>query len=56
VGTSQGVEYFSEYHELALFTRDEYLDSFRANDLDVVYDGDGLYGRGLYIGKKALRA
>lgn len=56
VGTPQGVEYFSEYHELALFTRDEYLDAFCANDLDVVYDEDGLYGRGLYIGKKASSA
>jgi ubiquinone/menaquinone biosynthesis C-methylase UbiE len=54
VGTSKGVEHFSEYHELALFTHDEYLESFRANNLDVLYDTDGLYGRGLYIGKRAL--
>jgi SAM-dependent methyltransferase len=54
VGTSKGVEHFSEYHELALFTQDEYLDSFRANNLDVFYDADGLNGRGLYIGKKVL--
>jgi SAM-dependent methyltransferase len=54
VGTPQGVEYFSEYHELALFTHAEYLDSFRANNLDVSYDEAGLYGRGLYIGKKSL--
>lgn len=54
VGTPQGVEYFSEYHELALFTHEEYLESFRVNHLDVLYDADGLYGRGLYIGKKVL--
>jgi SAM-dependent methyltransferase len=54
VGTPQGVEYFNEYHELALFTQAEYLDSFRMNNLEVSYDEGGLYGRGLYIGKKAL--
>lgn len=52
VGTSKGVEYFTEYHELALFTHEEYLDSFRANHLEVLHDADGLYGRGLYIGIK----
>jgi ubiquinone/menaquinone biosynthesis C-methylase UbiE len=51
VGTPEGVEHFTEYHELTLFTRDEYLDSFRANKLEVIYDEEGLYGRGLYIGK-----
>jgi SAM-dependent methyltransferase len=54
VGTPKGVEHFSEYHELALFTHDEYLDSFRANNLDVFYDQAGLYGRGLYIGQREL--
>jgi SAM-dependent methyltransferase len=54
VGTPEGVEYFSEDHEMALFTRDEMLDSFRANNLDVFYDEAGVYGRGLYIGKKAF--
>lgn len=52
VGTSKGVEHFTEYHELALFTHEEYLDSFRANHLEVLHDADGLYGRGLYIGIK----
>ena len=52
VGTSTGVEHFSEYHELALFTHEEYLDAFRAHHLEVVHDADGLYGRGLYIGIK----
>jgi ubiquinone/menaquinone biosynthesis C-methylase UbiE len=52
VGTPTGVEHFTEYHELALFTHEEYLDSFRANHLEVIHDADGLYGRGLYIGIK----
>ena len=54
VGTPKGVEYFTEYHEMALFTHEEHLDSFRANNLGVFYDEAGLNGRGLYIGKKAL--
>lgn len=54
VGTPKGIEHFTEYHELALFTHEEYLDSFRVNNLDVSYDGAGLYGRGLYIGQKSL--
>ncbi len=54
VGTSKGVEHFTEYHEMALFTHEEYLDSFRANGLDVCYDESGVSGRGLYIGQKAL--
>ena len=53
VGTPRGVRYFTEYHELALFTQAEYLAAFRTNGLDVTYDAEGLYGRGLYIGKKA---
>ena len=50
VGTPQGVEQFTELHELALFSHDEYLTAYRAAGLDVVYDQEGLMGRGLYIG------
>jgi SAM-dependent methyltransferase len=54
VGTPQGIEYFTEEHELALFTHEEYLEAFRVNGLNVSYDQAGLYGRGLYIGEKAM--
>lgn len=50
VATPQGIDYFTERHELGLFVHQEYLDAFRAAGLDVVYDPDGLTGRGLYIG------
>jgi len=50
VGTSQGVEYFTERHELGLFTHEEYLEAFRKAHLEVIHDPEGLDGRGLYIG------
>ena len=52
VGTPQGVEYFTERHELGLFTSEEYLDAFRKAGLTVSHDPIGLDGRGLYIGLK----
>jgi ubiquinone/menaquinone biosynthesis C-methylase UbiE len=50
VGTPQGVEYFTERHELGLFTSEEYLEAFRKTNLTVSHDPIGLDGRGLYIG------
>lgn len=50
VGTPQGVEYFTERHELALFSHEEYLGALGAAGLEVAYDEEGLMGRGLYIG------
>ena len=54
VATSSGVEHFTERHELGLFSHDEYLSAFSAGGLEVVYDADGLAGRGLYIGCRPL--
>jgi ubiquinone/menaquinone biosynthesis C-methylase UbiE len=51
VGTPQGIEHFVERHELGLFTQEEYLNAFNQCALkEVIYDPDGLTGRGLYIG------
>ena len=50
VGTPEGVEHFTEPHELMLFTHEEYLAAFRAAGVTVEHDGEGLMGRGLYIG------
>jgi ubiquinone/menaquinone biosynthesis C-methylase UbiE len=52
VGTPQGIEYFTERHELGLFTHEEYLEAFRKAELEVIHDPEGLDGRGLYIGLK----
>ena len=52
VGTPQGVSYFTERHELGLFTHDEYLAAFQQAGLTVTHDAKGFFGRGLYIGCK----
>jgi SAM-dependent methyltransferase len=49
VGTPERVEYFTEGHRMGLFTHDEYLDAFRSADLNVSYDPEGLFGRGVYV-------
>ena len=53
VGTQQGVEYFTERHELGLFTHQEYLKAFSKASLEITHDADGLDERGLYIGLKS---
>jgi SAM-dependent methyltransferase len=50
VATKQGVEHFTEQHELGLFSHEEYLTAFAASGLETMYDSKGLAGRGLYIG------
>jgi ubiquinone/menaquinone biosynthesis C-methylase UbiE len=51
VGTPEGVDNFEERHELGLFTHEEYLNAFRGAGLEVTYDSEGLFGRGMYLGK-----
>jgi SAM-dependent methyltransferase len=53
VGTPEGIERFTERHELGLFTDEEYRTAFRQAGLDVAHDAEGLIGRGLYIGTHA---
>jgi SAM-dependent methyltransferase len=49
VGTPDGVEHFTERHELGLFTLEQYLAAFRASGLEADYDPEGPMGRGLYV-------
>ena len=53
IGTPAGVEAFSEHHEAALFTDDEYRQACVAAGLVVEHDPEGLIGRGLYIAQPA---
>jgi ubiquinone/menaquinone biosynthesis C-methylase UbiE len=53
VGTSQGIHCFDERHEMGLFTHEEYLEAFRRAGLEVRYDPEGLFGRGMYLGRNA---
>jgi SAM-dependent methyltransferase len=52
VGTPDGAEHFTEAHEAYLFADDEYAGAFRAAELEVSRDAEGLTGRGLFIGVK----
>lgn len=52
VATADGVEYFTERHELGLFTHEEYMEAFHKTGLDVAHDPKGLDERGLYFGIK----
>ncbi len=56
LASEDGVQHFQEKHELALFTHDEYVLAFQLANLEVVYDKEGLEGRGLFIGRKPLQS
>lgn len=54
VGTPNGVESFTEHHELGLFDDAQYRAAFAAAALEVYFDAEGLDGRGMYIGVKPI--
>jgi SAM-dependent methyltransferase len=53
VATPEGIEYFTEHHELGLFTEDEYLAAFQQAGLVALHDREWMGGRGMYIGVRA---
>jgi SAM-dependent methyltransferase len=52
LGRPQGVEHFTERHQLGLFTHEQYLQAFRQAGLEPELDERGLMGRGLYLAVK----
>ncbi len=53
VGTaSKGVRYFTEIHELSLFTQEEMLKSMESAGLKPSFEKEGFNDRGVYIGKR----
>jgi hypothetical protein len=52
IGTPEGTEHFVKRHELGLFEQDEVDAALAGVGLEVIYDSEGLMGRGLFIGKR----
>ena len=51
IGCAEGVTHVREYHEMALFTREEMTGALEQAGFLVSYDPEGLTGRGLYTGR-----
>jgi ubiquinone/menaquinone biosynthesis C-methylase UbiE len=54
VGTPDGIDHFTEAHNLGLFDAEDYRRAFEDAGLQLIYDEKGPTGVGLYLGKKAL--
>lgn len=54
IGTPEGVQHFTEDHELALYSNEEMLSFFKQAGLAVRHDPEGIFGRGLYIANVEL--
>jgi ubiquinone/menaquinone biosynthesis C-methylase UbiE len=52
IGTPGEVQYVVDRESMGLWTHEEYLEAFRDAGLGVVFDSEGLMGRGLYLGLK----
>ncbi len=53
VATPEGTRHFTERHEAALFTDEQYRRALERAGLSVELDEEGLIGRGLYLGQAA---
>lgn len=50
IGTTTGIEKYTEKHELGLFTVEEMITAFESAGFVCQYDPNGISGRGLYVG------
>ena len=51
IGTCNGVQHYTEHHELGLFSVEEMYRAFGDVDLQAEYNEQGISERGLYIAK-----
>jgi ubiquinone/menaquinone biosynthesis C-methylase UbiE len=51
LGSIKGIQYFTECHELGLFSISEMKNAFKEAGFNARYDSEGLTGRGLYSAK-----
>lgn len=56
VGTPEGIDHFTEDHQVGLFTHEQYVEAFRAAGIEPEHDREGLMGRGLYVGGRGRPA
>jgi len=52
IGDANGLRRASEVHELYLYTQSQMLEAFEASGALVDFDGNGIAGRGLYVGRR----
>jgi ubiquinone/menaquinone biosynthesis C-methylase UbiE len=52
VGTEAGVQHLEEEHVLGIFSKQEYADALQSQGLRVLFDDEGIMGRGLFVGVK----
>ena len=55
VGAPDGVHPFSERQELGLFTHEQHMDALEGAGCDVDFYPHGLFGYGLYVGRRRER-
>ncbi len=52
IGTPNRVQHIVDRESMGLWTHEEYSDALSAAGLEVIFDQEGLMGRGLYLGVK----
>lgn len=52
IASKEGVEHVEEDHQLALYTIEEMRSFFDSAHLQVKYDPEGIFGRGLYVARE----
>jgi len=56
VGTPDRIEYFTERHDIGLFARTDFEESFNRVGFKLYYDPVGIFKRGIYVGTSKRHA